>query len=166
MAGTPASSRGLASPVTTPVTFLDALTLDPTDPAVTALTINPSGDQTTSLLDITGETSGLATFDRKAALTLSQGAVDDSPLSVGAKNGATADLVSVFQNFAPFATYWRLNKNGYMGIQTHAAPADAEIASGECYLWFDQTNGAGNTKLMAKGKSADGTVKTATIVLA
>lgn len=56
--------------------------------------------------------------------------------------------------------------NNYLAIGEHAAPADGEIDPGMCALWFDQTNGVGATKLMLKGKSADGTVKTASIVLA
>jgi hypothetical protein len=51
-------------------------------------------------------------------------------------------------------------------ILTHAAPADGTLAAGECAFWFDQTDGVGNTKLMVKGKSADGTVKSGTVVLA
>jgi len=52
-----------------------------------------------------------------------------------------------------------------MGILTsvHAAPADGSLNAGECALWFDQTNGA--SKLMVKGKSANGTVVTAAIAL-
>lgn len=48
-------------------------------------------------------------------------------------------------------------------VNAHAAPADAAIAAGEAYLWFDQTNGA--SKLMVKAKQADGTVKTASVAL-
>jgi len=50
-------------------------------------------------------------------------------------------------------------------VAAHAAPADGDLANGECALWFDQTDGIGNTKLMAKGKSADGTVKSATVAV-
>lgn len=64
------------------------------------------------------------------------------------------------------AIVMRVDVSGAIATRAHAAPADAAIASGECYLWFDQTDGAGNTKLMVKGKSANGTVKTATILLA
>ena len=56
--------------------------------------------------------------------------------------------------------------DGTLGTLAHAAPADADLADGEARLWLDQTNGVGNTKLMVKAKSADGTVKTAAIVLA
>jgi hypothetical protein len=49
-------------------------------------------------------------------------------------------------------------------LTNHAAPADADLAAGDCALWFDQTNGA--AKLMIKGKSADGTVVAGSIDLA
>lgn len=55
-----------------------------------------------------------------------------------------------------------------LGVATYlnAAPADSDLSPGTCSLWLDHTDGVGNTKLMLKGKSADGTVKTASIVLA
>lgn len=43
---------------------------------------------------------------------------------------------------------------------------DADLQQNQVSLYFDSTNGVGNTKLMVKGKSADGTVKTASIILA
>jgi hypothetical protein len=49
-------------------------------------------------------------------------------------------------------------------FKINAAPADGELAAGECALWFDQTDGAG--KLMVKAKTANGTVVTAAIALA
>jgi hypothetical protein len=49
-------------------------------------------------------------------------------------------------------------------VADNAALADGSLASGDFSLWLDQTNGA--AKLMVKAKQADGTVKTATIVLA
>lgn len=51
-----------------------------------------------------------------------------------------------------------------IGVTT--VPADAALSASQVALWFDDTNGVGNTKLMVKGKSADGTVKTATVLLA
>jgi hypothetical protein len=63
----------------------------------------------------------------------------------------------------------RFDAKGHMRPSTlvltnHAAPADADLAAGDCALWFDQTNGA--AKLMIKGKSANGTVVTGTVALA
>lgn len=60
----------------------------------------------------------------------------------------------------------RFDKDGRLGVAVPTAPADGDVLTGEGMLWFDRTNGAGNTKLMVKGKSADGTVKTASILLA
>lgn len=55
-------------------------------------------------------------------------------------------------------------ENGYFTTRKTAAPADAELASGELALWFDATNGA--AKLMVKAKETGGTVRTATVALA
>lgn len=60
----------------------------------------------------------------------------------------------------------RLNGSVGIGVAVNAVPPDVNVDTSEAVLWFDSTNGAGNTKLMVKGKSADGTVKTASIVLA
>jgi hypothetical protein len=56
--------------------------------------------------------------------------------------------------------------DGFQGvlIAVPTAPADANISVGAAYLWFDRTNGA--SKLMVKGKSANGTVVAAAIALA
>lgn len=58
----------------------------------------------------------------------------------------------------------RFNKDGYFMTAKNAAPADADVNTGELALWFDSTNGA--SKLMIKAKQADGTVKTASVALA
>jgi len=62
----------------------------------------------------------------------------------------------------------KLEVNGYVrgyGIfnTLNSAPADGDLAAGECALWFDKTDGA--AKLMIKAKQNDGTVKTASIAL-
>lgn len=58
----------------------------------------------------------------------------------------------------------RINKGGYIVIAQHAAPADGDLAAGDCAIWFDQTDGA--AKLMIKAKSANGTVAAAAVALA
>jgi hypothetical protein len=58
----------------------------------------------------------------------------------------------------------RVNKGGYFMTRLNAAPADADVATGELAWWFDATNGA--AKLMIKAKQADGTVKTGSVTLA
>jgi|GEM_PF-2545798 hypothetical protein len=62
----------------------------------------------------------------------------------------------------------KLEVNGYLrgiGIfnTLNSAPADGDLAAGECAWWFDKTNGA--AKVMFKAKQNDGTVKTASISL-
>jgi hypothetical protein len=62
----------------------------------------------------------------------------------------------------------KLDVNGYLrglGIfnTLNSAPADGDLAPGECALWFDKTDGAG--KVMFKGKSANGTVVTGSLSL-
>jgi hypothetical protein len=46
-------------------------------------------------------------------------------------------------------------------LRNNAPPADAALSAGDCWLWFDDTNGA--SALNVKAKQANGTVKTATI---
>lgn len=62
------------------------------------------------------------------------------------------------------ALAFQLDKSGRAVISVHSAPADGDLAAGECALWFDQTNGA--AKLMVKAKQADGTVRTGSVNLA
>jgi hypothetical protein len=62
----------------------------------------------------------------------------------------------------------KLDVNGYARAAglfntLNSAPADGDLAAGECAWWFDKTNGA--AKLMIKAKQNDGTVKTASISL-
>lgn len=92
---------------------------------------------------------------------------DDTVLAVfGANNTVAAPLVVLGKTAGSFYNVIAAVIEGLLIAGTHAAPADGDLIGGECVLWFDQTNGVGNTKLMLKGKSADGTVKTATILLA
>lgn len=62
------------------------------------------------------------------------------------------------------AGQFQVKPAGWFSTSAHAAPADADIATGECALWFDQTNGAAN--LMVKAKQANGVVVTASVALA
>ncbi|MDD2904283.1 MAG: hypothetical protein PHU44_17795 [Syntrophales bacterium] len=62
----------------------------------------------------------------------------------------------------------KLDVSGYLrgvGIfnTLNTAPADGDLAAGECAWWFDKTDGA--AKFMIKAKQNDGTVKTASISL-
>lgn len=58
----------------------------------------------------------------------------------------------------------RVNKDGVFMTKVTAAPADADVNTGELAFWFDSTNGA--AKLMVKAKQADGTVRTGSVALA
>lgn len=57
-----------------------------------------------------------------------------------------------------------LTFGNFVLVKAHAVPADADLAAGDCAIWYDQTNGA--AKLMVKAKTADGTVVTAAVALA
>jgi hypothetical protein len=72
------------------------------------------------------------------------------------------DLEAGYTLLGPAGTVY-VNPQGYLVTVKHAAPADADLGSGECALWFDQTNGA--AKLMAKGKTANGTVVSGSLAL-
>ncbi len=56
-----------------------------------------------------------------------------------------------------------VSENGYFTTRKNAAPADAELSTGEAAFWFDSTAGA--AKLMVKAKNASGTVVTGSIPL-
>src|SRR5439155_228568 len=74
----------------------------------------------------------------------------------------TGDLIQI--NSVTPTILGRFNKDGYFMTRLHAAPADADVATGELAIWFDQTIGA--TKAMFKGKDSGGTVRTATVAMA
>jgi hypothetical protein len=88
----------------------------------------------------------------------------------------TADIVSIIRGIASqsgnltewqsstSAIYGTVSENGYFTTRKNTAPADAELVAGELAQWFDPTNGA--AKAMFKGKTLDGTVVTATVVMA
>lgn len=58
---------------------------------------------------------------------------------------------------------FRVLESGAILTAAHSAPSDDVLSSGDCALWFDQTNGA--AKLMVKGKTANGTVVTGNVPL-
>jgi hypothetical protein len=106
-----------------------------------------------------------ANFVTNGALAFAQGG-DGDGVTHGRFRVRTANvfgslgqtLVSDGANYLIYGTL------GSIKLDTHAAPADGDLAAGELRLWFDQTNGA--AKLMVKAKSADGTVVTAAVALA
>lgn len=154
------------------------------DGSVVPLTIKGGPGQGTSLFEVQtedgddvlvlDETGGLhyqffvtAGGDLRADLSIGLGTVSLDLYGPGATfQSALALTAAGLEAVFNAATGTRSTQNGLVIIGTHAAPADGDLAAGECCLWFDQTDGVGNTKLKAKGKSADGTVKTATLLLA
>jgi hypothetical protein len=144
---------------------IGALKIDNTGhPTVVALDVEPDAAQTNTTFQVGGLASSLFAVDNEGAVSLSANAdLGEQMLSVNFWNTQSADTLAVNQNFSPFGVMFRVNKGGYLGIQTHSAPADGDVATGEAMLWFDQTNGA--SKLMVKGKSANGTVVAAAIAL-
>lgn len=86
----------------------------------------------------------------------------DTPLSIKTEGNSGALEVDRFgaSTFGFLARFY-----GALIAALNTVPADGTLAAGECALWFDATNGVGNTKLMCKGKSLDGTVKTATVAV-
>jgi hypothetical protein len=116
---------------------------------VPGLTVRGTGNSAANLqCDTNNVTASTVTASTSAGLT------------VTAKNH---DANSGIQFQDEGTTKMRANVAGFT-IMYHAAPADGDLAAGDCALWFDQTNGA--SKLMVKAKQADGTVKTAAIALA
>ena len=182
MSGSPASSRGGISP---PVTIVG------TDPATVPLSVDGANGQVGNIFyAVTSVGDGLSVGSDGAVRIASA----SSPLTlrnqtqsvfmVTALGGIIAHLraateIGILLTAAAAQSkniieldnddgdiIARFDKAGRLGLAVPTAPADGDVLTGECVLWFDKTNGVGNTKLMVKGKSADGTVKTATILLA
>lgn len=94
-------------------------------------------------------------------LGVNAGAVDVIPLLVGAIAGQTADLMRVALGATVYAKF---NKAGYFIIKKNAAPADADLAANELAFWFDNTDAL--PRVMFKGKTANGTVRSAAVAMA
>lgn len=90
--------------------------------------------------------------DFPATFSIFSGDTDDSNGSRFLQTGGIAN--------SQFSIY----TNGSPAFMTAVAGADDHLASGECSLWFDKTNGA--PKLMVKAKQQNGTVVTAAVALA
>jgi hypothetical protein len=78
--------------------------------------------------------------------------------------GVLATDKSITVRHSNSATLGQIEARGYLVTAVNAAPADGDLAAGQAWVWFDQTNGA--AKLMVKAKTADGTVASAAIALA
>jgi hypothetical protein len=114
----------------------------------------------------TSDTSQHVTLAAAGAGTLiasgGAAAATDIAAFLSANPGQSVDILSITNSGGSEQSGF--NKNGYFYTNRHTAPADAELAAGQLLLWFDQTNGA--AKLMAKGKTADGTVVAASVAMA
>lgn len=96
------------------------------------------------------------------------------PVRVNAKAGQTGDLFQTYDGAGTKAFFVgsnggttalsRFNKDGYFMTTKSAAPADADINTGELALWVDTTAGA--AKFMIKAKDSAGAVKTGSVTLA
>ncbi len=85
---------------------------------------------------------------------------DQPAFSIRADSDQVGDLAE-FRNGSD-AVKSSVQATGALATSVNAAPADGDLAAGEIAWWFDSTNGAARLKF--KGKQADGTVKTWTIV--
>jgi hypothetical protein len=115
-----------------------------------------------TLVDNTAGNPGQINIDTFSGLGLSPEGSSNPVLNITPRAAHTGRLVKITDDQAVETLV--VSVGGYLLIKTHAAPADAALAAGECALWFDQTNGA--AKLMVKAKQADGAVKTAAVALA
>jgi hypothetical protein len=90
------------------------------------------------------------------------GAAAVTPLTLQLDASQSADAFAVLASNGT-TKLARIDKSGYQIISRTSAPADAALSAGEVALWFDSTNGL--SKLMVKGKSANGTVVSGSVVL-
>lgn len=153
-----------------PITdFSDPLTIDSDDAGFGAHTIlDASG--TFQITGTGGSTSRIEAKDDQS----SEYARLDSEKGVDVKNSRSgggltvrASDSSVKFSVTPgsnaISVAMPLKATERITTQLHAAPADGDLAAGECALWFDQTNGA--AKLKIKAKSANGTVVSGEVAL-
>ena len=156
-------------------------TFNTTDVASTPVRVNGKSGQTADIFQA---------YDGAAVKVFSLGANGGITSTVlanftnGALLGATPMQVSTYSSHATIKAnrlgggtgdnFWamgagttalsRFNKDGYFMTTKSAAPADADINTGELALWVDTTAGA--AKLMIKAKDSAGTVKTGSVTLA
>lgn len=102
------------------------------------------------------------TQDNSTAKFLIAGDANSRPSFAVKANASQADSLVAWLDSSG-AKYSHINKAGYFMTRKSAAPADADVATGELALWFDKTAGA--AKAMFKGKNASGTVVTGSVAL-
>ena len=89
-------------------------------------------------------------------------AAGEEPLVIEAHSSQTANLLAIYDD-GKTNVLSRFNKSGYFMTRKIAAPADADVATSEVAIWFDNTSGA--AKVMFKGKDSGGTVRTGSVTL-
>jgi len=132
------------------------------DPATVPLTVTAAPAQSNDLLDVITPNGGGLFVDPNGQTTLVPDPTTGGIPLVLQAIATTGDIVNWTTSLG--ALLGRITNGGYVILQLHAAPADVVLQAGDCSLWFDQTNGA--SKLMVKGKSANGTVVTGSVTLA
>lgn len=166
MALSPASSR---SSLVAPASITGSGTTDP------VLSLNhPNGTRSLVITDDVAAPGGNAIELQTSTGLIYFGAQRDGPLELSGVNAA-ADVLDLDAAAAQtgnilgvrdsaLAVLSRFNKGGYFMTRKTAAPADADLANGEMAFWLDPSNVA--PRFNVKAKRSDGTVVTASIVLA
>lgn len=144
-----ATSTGLL--ITTPVAPGNSVLLQVKQGAVNLFTVDYYGGVSFGTANV-GALSATSTNGAVVGLTVT----NDTYASAN-----VADFVSKGSGSA--VTCCTISENGYFTTRKNSVPADGEVAASEVALWFDSSNGA--SKLMIKGKSADGTVVTGSVTL-
>jgi hypothetical protein len=119
----------------------------------------------TVVMQVLADSAGLFTVLKPGtgrAVQISSGANGDAALDLIAHD-PTSDLIYCEGEPDYNGGEYRVWSDGKFSTRAHTAPADGDIANGECVFWFDQTDGA--AKFMIKAKQADGTVKTGQVAL-
>jgi hypothetical protein len=111
---------------------------------------------------MTGATVNYALWTDGGETRHKAGAAAVTPLTLQLDASQSADAFAVLASNGT-TKLARIDKSGYQIISRTSAPADAALGAGEMALWFDSTNGL--SKLMVKGKSANGSVVTGSVVL-
>lgn len=100
-------------------------------------------------------------LDSSGSLTITAQIPDGTPIQVYAHASQTGNLIELHDD--PGNILSRFDKAGYFMTRKNSGPANTDLEPGELAIWFDKTNGA--TKMMLKGKNANGTVLTGSVPL-
>lgn len=126
-----------------------------------SIQIAADSDNAQHLLEVGDTTDNLvivSSTGNEAVVTI-QGRANVTALDVRGIAGQTEPLV---YTATPSGGVLQVKPAGAI-IFKASVPADADVPTGHCALWFDSTNGA--AKLMIKAKQNDGTVRTGSVAL-